>query len=123
VARCPELEWKEVASGAVHFTFRGSHLSLVDVPVRSFDAENPRRIDTSSRLIRVAEVARWLLDHGCTAGELFAGYVPEEWADFAVHTEGAPLATLLDEIAAKSGIFTWSAIQWRLEPCAINIEP
>jgi hypothetical protein len=123
VARYPLLEWKETASGAVHFTFRGSPLSLLDVPIRSFDAENPRRMETSGRVIQAPEVAKWLQDHKCTAGELFVGYRPDEWTSFAVHAKNVPFSAVLDEIAAKSGTYVWSAIQWREDPCAINIQP
>lgn len=116
----PELEWKQSGSG-VHFTFRSSPLPLLDVTVHSFEAENPRRTETSGRLARTPEVARWLQDHRCTMGELMTGFMPEEWGKFAIHTKDAPFSAVFDEIAAKSGKYYWSVIQYSAEPCGINI--
>jgi hypothetical protein len=121
VTQYPQLEWKQASNGAVHFTFRDSPLSLIEVPVSSFDAENPGRMETSGRLAELPEVASWLRNHACTIEEMVAGHIPEEWQKFAVHARTVPFSGLFDEIAAKSGTYAWSAIQYSSEPCAINV--
>jgi hypothetical protein len=125
VREYPQVEWAQANNGAIHFTFRDSPISLFDVAVHSFDAESPGRTETSGRLVRAPEVARWLQDHGCTISEMIVVvgqmHPPGEWGDFAVHARDAPVAAVFDEIAAKSGMYYWSAIKYNAQPCMINV--
>ena len=123
VAQYPQLEWRQAGNGAVHFTFRDSPLSLLDVTIHSLDAESPGRMEAPGRLAEVPEVAKWLRDHGCSMGQMVAGALPAEWERFALHSRDVPFSAVLDEIEAKSGDYAWSAIQYRAEPCVINIRP
>lgn len=117
----PRLEWKQASNGAVHFTSRESPLSLFDVTVSSFDAENPQAGETSDRLSRVPEVSAWLRDNRCALIEWIVGVGrPKEWDRFAVHSREAPLSAVLDEIASKSGTYFWSATQYSTQPCEIS---
>lgn len=121
----PQLEWVQASTGAVHFTFRDSPISLFDVAVPSFDAEGPGRMEAPGLLARTPEVARWLRDNGCTMSEMVvvAGRMQAtgEWGKFAIHAKDAPLQAVFDEIAAKSGSFYWSAIKYNSQPCEINV--
>jgi len=44
-----------------------------------------------------------------------------EWEKFAIHAKDAPLPAVLDEIAARSGTFYWSAIRFNTHPCEISL--
>ena len=108
-------EWVQTDGGAIHFTSRGSPLSLLDVIVRSFDDDNPARVQTEERLAKFPEVADWLHAHRCTMGEMVMDHEPE-WRKFVVHAKDSPLSAVLDEIAAKSGTYIWDAIQDSFNP-------
>jgi hypothetical protein len=56
-------------------------------------------------------------------GETFSDPPPRNWGEFAVHARDVPFSAVLDEIAAKSGTYSWFAIQHRAGPCMIDLKP
>jgi hypothetical protein len=118
----PRYEWKQTKSGAIHFIFRDSPLSLLDVTVHSFDDDNPARVQTGERLAKLPEVAGWLEAHRCLMGEMITDHGPK-WGKFVVHAKDVPLSAVLDEIYAKSGTYIWSVIQYSADPCRIYMTP
>jgi len=119
----PRLEWKQAGNGAFHFVYRGALLPLFGITVHSIDLEQPTKAEASGRLSQIPEVAGWLRDHGCAMDEWIAGRRAAEWGKFIVHSRDSALPALFDEIAAKSGTYFWSAIQYSAAPCAISVRP
>jgi len=117
------FEWSQSADGSIHVSIKQAPLSLAAVKVSSLDIENPKRIDAAQLLSRVPEVSSWLQQHGCSMDEMLAGPPPRDWGHFSVRIIDRPLSGVLDEIAARSGTYFWSVIQYNDQPCFINVRP
>lgn len=122
-AQDPRFEWKQADDGGIHITTRESPLPVFEIRVASFDAEGLGRAEAVPQLTRIPEVASWLNTHRCLMDEIVAGRPPSDWAHFPVHVKDEPLSFLLDQIAAKSRTYFWSAIRYSVEPCTINLKP
>ncbi len=123
VAQDPRFTWTETG-GSIHFSSKSSPLNLPAVTLRSVALENPSRIGIVGIVRQIPEISSWLQKHNCQMDEFVAGRVPTEWPrNFSVSVSDVSFASLLDQIAAKSGTYFWSAIQYRTQPCAINVTP
>jgi hypothetical protein len=119
----PRFEWEQTSNGSVHFVTPGDSNTLMDVTVHSFDDKNPRVLDFTSHLLRVPEVHGWLQDHKCDLIHriIIAGQPPQEWRQFSVHAMDVPFSAILDEVAAKSHTYYWSAIQDNTKLCQLDV--
>lgn len=117
------FEWEQTSNGAVHFVTRGAPSTLMDVMVHSFDDKNPRVLDFTGHLLQVPEIRSWLQDHKCSMSHriVIAGQPPQEWRKFSVHAADLPLSSMLDQVAAQSRTYYWSAIQDGTKPCELDI--
>lgn len=119
----PWLQWSAASNGAIHFIIRGlPPPTLFELTIRSLDLKNPLRGTASSPLSKVPEVAGWLNDHGCAMGEVFTGSL-RTWGKFTVRARNVSFLALLDEIAARSHTYYWSAVQAGSNPCVIYLDP
>lgn len=129
----PRFIWRQESDGAIAITVKGAPLSVLDVTLKSFDAENLERWDLVLRILKIPEVADWLTRNSCTMGEIvhFAGPSPRggfrtqpanNWP-IVVHARDVRLRSLLNEMAAKSKTYFWHAVQWDDRPCDINLTP
>jgi hypothetical protein len=118
----PRLKWRKSESGAIHLVARND-LPLLDVVVHSFDTEALRRMDVSSTVPKIPEVASWLKDHGCIIVETFSSPPPpKEWGKLAVHVKDMPLSAVLDDIAARTGTYFWSMVESNIGRCTIDLQ-
>ena len=119
----PRFEWHENSEGNVAVRIKGSPLPLVEVMVRTFDLEDPARLEVAALINGIPEVNGWLKDHSCEMAELFMGRPPTYKWQITMHANNKPLWAILDGIASKSNTFFWSAVQWSNQPCVINLRP
>lgn len=119
----PRFEWEQTSDGSVHFATRDTPNALMDITVHSFEDKNPRVLDFIDDLLVVPEIHGWLQDHKCQMFHriIIAGQPPQEWRKFSVHAADIPLSSILDEVAAKSRAYYWSAIQDSTKPCQLDV--
>src|SRR5260370_10588905 len=72
----PRFEWHENSEGHVAVRIKGSTPPLVEVMVRTFDLEDPARLEVAALINGIPEVSGWLKDHSCEMAELFMGRPP-----------------------------------------------
>jgi len=123
VTQDTRFQWQQNSNGSIHVSIKNSPLTLLDITVPVFDAENPKRAEIVDQLSQIPETSTWLRQHECSMEEMFAGPPAREWGQFSVHLKDVPLSSVLDEIAASSRTFFWSAIKYNNRPCAINVKP
>ncbi len=120
----PRLEWSAASNGAIHFVYRGlPPPSLLAVTVRSFDVKNPSRATAAQTLDTIPEVAEWVRGHGCDVVEPAYTAPFPSWGKFSVHARSVSFSALLDEVAATSHTYYWSAVQHGSEQCKIYLTP
>jgi hypothetical protein len=120
----PGYTWEETSRGAIHFILRPKP-SLFDVKIATFQNSNLDEQTAIPSVAMIPEVAMWLSAHECRFGTsvVRAGGRPLPWPrNVSVMLKKAPFTDVLDEIAAKSQKYYWSAFEVRaIEGCLIDI--
>jgi len=115
----PRLEWRQ-SNGAVHFATHNFPISLMDVTLHSFDSEDDWH-SVLDRLDQTPESQAWLLDNKCPSADRHAaasmggtGITPTY---ISVHARDLAFSSVLDQIAAQSGVSYWSVERDSASPC------
>lgn len=116
----PRIEWHQ-SSDTVHFTTRNFPITLMDLTIKSFDAESDQRYQILAHLEDAPEVHAWLLENKCPPANRRAvasmGGNDSPPIYISVHARNLPYSSIMDQIAAQSRVYFWSVERSIPSPC------
>lgn len=127
-AKDPRYTWRDLPDRTIEISIGQHPLELLKIPVHNWTLDHPPRYDVTQKIAAIPEIKKWLQQHSCNLGEVIVIISPSSNTrglrlDFTLNVSGQPLRSILNQIAARTKTYFWSAIKFSEKPCYINLLP
>ena len=125
----PSFTWQQEDDGGILVLTSGAPVSVLDVVVKTFDTDHPRRFELGTQIRNLPEIKEWEKKNGCRMTQIISvsGANPAQYFGWVwpieVHVKNMRLETLLKRIALESEKYSWSVVRYKDPSCSVILYP